>query len=372
MKKRDGFIEKAKKYFIDYSPKARFWSHVIFWILAGLSFSGFGFNLAGYDYPQAAIVHTLFLLSKSIISFYIISYLLLPLLIKQNQWILFLIGLVLVFFLDSVNSYYMFDITSKYFEVSKPYQRYADYINRGGPLGAIFDANLFFVHIYNETLPILPPIFIKIVKLIIISRNKTISLERDNLHLELNFLKSQVNPHFLFNVLNSIYSLIVEKDEVAADIIVRLSGLMRYSLYETDSEKVPLKRDVEFISQYVELERIRFQSRANISFNSKADFKNYEVPPMLFISFVENAFKHGVSTSGKKSWVNLNFNMEDTSVIFRIENSKPTHINHEQVQGGIGLINVKKRLDLLYPDKHKLIVKNNEQSFLVELKLQLV
>jgi two-component system, LytTR family, sensor kinase len=372
MRRKDEFIEKAKAYFLNYSPQARFWAHVIFWFLAGLSFSGFGFNLAGYDYPQAAIVHTLFLLTKSMLSFYIISYLLLPILIKHNQWILFLIGLIVVFLLDSVNSYYMFDITSKNFAVSKPYQRYADYINEGGPLGAIFDANLFFVHIYNETLPILPPVFIKIVKLIIISRNRTTSLERDNLNLELNFLKSQVNPHFLFNVLNSIYSLIVEKDEVAADIIVRLSGLMRYSLYETDSEKVNLKRDVEFIFQYVELERIRFQSRTEITFNNYADFKDYEVPPMVFISFVENAFKHGVSTSGKKSWVNISFRMKDTSVIFRIENSKPTHITHEQVQGGIGLINVKKRLDLLYPDKHKLVVENKEQSFLVELQLQLV
>ncbi len=372
MRKRNGLIKKIKNYFLGYSPIARFWTHIIFWILVGITFSGFGFNLVGYDYPEAAWIHTLFLLTKSILSFYIISYLLLPILFKYNQWILFLIGLILVFLLDSINSYYMFDITSKNFAISKSYQDYADYINRGGPLGAIFDTNLFFVHIYNETLPILPPIFIKIVKLIIISRNKTVSLERDNLNLELNFLKLQVNPHFLFNVLNSIYSLIVEKDEVAADIIVRLSGLMRYSLYETESEKVTLTRDVEFIFQYVELERIRFQSRTNITFSSKTDFKNFEVPPMIFISFVENAFKHGVSTSGKKSWVNISFSMKDTFVTFRIENSKPNHITHEQVQGGIGLINVKKRLDLLYPDKHKLIVENNEQSFLVELQLQLV
>ena len=366
------FLDKAKIYFSLYSPSARIWTHVIFWAITALILSSFGFNLAGWEYPKAALVHTFFLVVKSMFAYYIIAYLLLPLVMKGNSWFLFLIGIGIMFFLDSVISYYMFETVSNNFDTSPYYKRYAKTINEGGLMGSILFSKLFFIHIYNETLPILPPLIVKFVKIIIASRNKTISLQRDNLNLELNFLKSQVNPHFLFNVLNSIYSLIVEKDETAANIIVRLSGLMRYTLYETESEKVSLKREVEFIQQYTELERIRFQSRVNITLTMDDDFGNYQVPPLIFISFVENAFKHGVSNTGKASWVKIDFRMKKSTVILCVENSKPTHIMHEEVQGGIGLFNVKKRLELLYPDKYKLLIENKKQTFFVELQLELV
>jgi sensor histidine kinase YesM len=202
--------------------------------------------------------------------------------------------------------------------------------------------------------------------------NEIIKLEKENIKLELNFLKSQIHPHFFFNTLNNIYSLITDKDEVAADIIVRLSNLMRYSLYESNTDKISLKRELEFISDYVELEKIRHKEHVAIHLNIQGNIVDeLEIPPLILVTFVENAFKHGVNNSVDASFVQITINVKKTELLFSIKNSKPLKLHADNVEGGIGIMNVKRRLDLMYNNRYLLKIQNTPLEYIANLNIKM-
>ncbi|MFY7936062.1 MAG: sensor histidine kinase [Flavobacterium sp.] len=207
---------------------------------------------------------------------------------------------------------------------------------------------------------------------VVVFRTKNLKLERDNIRLELDYLKSQVNPHFLFNVLNSIYSTVIDTEPQAAQIILKLSAMMRYSLYETNSDRVELNREIQFIKDYIELERIRHQKKSKISFTLEGNPANLQIPPLMLISFVENAFKHGVNTTIKQSWVDVRLEIIESTLIFKISNSRPVKAINEPQNGGIGIINIKKRLEMIYPKKHSLTISSTPETYEVCLKITLI
>lgn len=198
------------------------------------------------------------------------------------------------------------------------------------------------------------------------------NLEKINTSLELNFLKSQLNPHFLFNSLNNIYALALQKNEKAPDMIIKLSDLMRYILYECNVDKNDLAKEVAFMQDYIDLEKIRHGENVDISFTIHGPLEGKKIPPLLLIPFVENAFKHGVNAQFGRCWVTFELQLTERGLIFKSENNKP--MNGASVPtskvGGIGIENVKKRLELTYPKKHTLQVKQQEQVFQVELKVE--
>ena len=196
-------------------------------------------------------------------------------------------------------------------------------------------------------------------------------LEKEKTELELSFLKAQINPHFFFNTLNNIYALIEDKDEFAANIVLKLSDLMRYSLYEANHTKISLAREMQFIQDYVKLEKIRHKEHVVIETDIRTIPGNLEITPLILISFVENAFKHGVNNTIDHSWVRLRATVEGDTLTFIVTNSKPERLRKETVQGGIGLINVYRRLDLLYRDRHQLTVDNQPLSYSVTLTIKL-
>ncbi len=202
------------------------------------------------------------------------------------------------------------------------------------------------------------------------SQQKTLALEKEKLQAELNQLRNQVHPHFLFNTLNNLYSLIIKKSDVAETAVLKLSGLMRYMLYEANVPKVSLSKEVEYLKNYVDLEKLRFDSHTDISFNAEID-KEYSISPFLLIPFVENAFKHGPS-SNKNSWIVISILVKNKKLIMQIENAKQNEQNQKtDFDGGIGFINVKKRLELLYPNNYSLNAQDNGLSYEVILKLNL-
>lgn len=200
-------------------------------------------------------------------------------------------------------------------------------------------------------------------------------LQRVNTETELKYLKSQINPHFLFNSLNSIYALSLKKSDLAPDLILKLSDILRYILYEGSEKKVNLSQEVKYLKSYLELEKIRHGDRMKLHINIEGDLSHYDIAPMLLIPFVENSFKHGLGKDRAEGYVNVNLKTQDNTLEFSIANSKPKNgmeISKEKgYTGGIGLINVRKRLNLLYPNKHELSIGDQQEEFKVSLTLNL-
>lgn len=204
-----------------------------------------------------------------------------------------------------------------------------------------------------------------------ISNNQRVSeLEAATLQSELKFLKSQINPHFLFNMLNNVYVLIRKGRDEAADVLFKLEDLLRYQFNDSAQDRIQLSSDIRFMSDFLNLEKIR-RDKFNYTISKEGDINSVWLPPLLFIPFVENAVKH--NTDGENaSFVYLSFNVQDNRLTFRCENSKPAEEEEKDNRiGGLGLKNIRRRLDLLYPGRHSLEIIEDKHSYIVNLHLDL-
>jgi len=200
-------------------------------------------------------------------------------------------------------------------------------------------------------------------------------LEKQTMQSELNFLRSQVNPHFLFNTLNSLYALTLKKSEKAPETVLKLSEIMRYMLYECNEKQVPLEKEITYVRNYLDLEKLRHGEGVNIHFDVENDVEGKNIAPLLLIPFVENAFKHGIKNQIRDGYVYMNLKINENVLFFDITNSKPPLKQmvpySDKKSGGIGLVNVQRRLNLIYPDKYKLKINNTKEFYKVSLKLVL-
>jgi two-component system LytT family sensor kinase len=193
-------------------------------------------------------------------------------------------------------------------------------------------------------------------------------LENQRLTAELAFLKSQINPHFLFNSLNSIYSLAYQHSENTPGAILKLSEIMRYMLYECNDNKVDLSKELQYLQNYIDLQKIRFGNKAYINFKVDGQVTDQKIVPLLLIAFIENAFKHGIANDALLP-ITMYINVNQQHLQFYIQNKK--HNNNRDAIGGIGLNNVKRRLDLLYPGKYNLDIRDDIDTYTCELSLVL-
>lgn len=192
-------------------------------------------------------------------------------------------------------------------------------------------------------------------------KKKITQLKYNEMQTKLDYLKYQINPHFFMNTLNNIHALIDIDTEKAKQTVVELSKLMRYMLYEADKKMILLQKEVQFLQHYAELMRIRYpENSVKIDLDLPTDTGNINIPPLLFVSFVENAFKHGVSFRNE-SFVNISMHTDDKNIIFTCRNSNPKH-NQDQ-HHGIGLENIRERLELLYPEKYILSIEEQDDHF---------
>ncbi|QKX06608.1 sensor histidine kinase [Aquimarina sp. TRL1] len=201
------------------------------------------------------------------------------------------------------------------------------------------------------------------------NEKKNQEIESKRVTSELLYLKSQLNPHFLFNSLNSIYSLTTKKSDIAPEAVITLSELMRYMLYQTDSEFVLLHQELDYIQNYIKLQRLRIANNEDVNIQIHGSILNQKIKPLLLISFIENAFKYGTDFKGNtevKIEIYVHQGELQFSCINLIGNRKKDYQN-----SGIGLQNTKERMQLLYPDKHWLMVKEENNRFIVELTLKL-
>lgn len=199
-------------------------------------------------------------------------------------------------------------------------------------------------------------------------------LKQGKLEAELQFLKGQIHPHFLFNTLNSLYSLTLKKADTAPEAVLKLSELMDYMLYDAAAAKVELEKELKYIRNYIALERIRYGDRVEITYTETGSIAGLQIAPMMMLPFVENAFKHGVSTETDDAWVRIDVKVQEGKLFLLVENGKcegSANYNERDMASGIGLKNVNRRLELLYEGQYKLEVEEEPESYAVCLKLEL-
>ncbi|MCW3116365.1 MAG: hypothetical protein JWM28_447 [Chitinophagaceae bacterium] len=212
---------------------------------------------------------------------------------------------------------------------------------------------------------------LKILKSWHLEQLKTETLAKENANAELQLLKAQVHPHFLFNTLNNIYSFSLNQSPQAGTLVRKLSGMLSYMINECEEKVVPLEKELRLIEDYMGLEKVRYGKRLDMQVEIHGDFENKFIAPLLMIPFVENSFKHGTSQMLQHPWIKLEITTVGNQLFFKLSNSKPSLLKISIQNNGIGLQNVKKRLQLLYPGKHQLDISSTEETFTVNMQLLL-
>ncbi|MGM9511759.1 sensor histidine kinase [Larkinella sp. GY13] len=227
---------------------------------------------------------------------------------------------------------------------------------------------------------------IKLVKIWYLKEQAYRQIEKEKFNAELQLLKSQIHPHFLFNTLNNLYALTLRKSDQSPAVVLKLSQLLSYMLYDCNASEVLLEKEIAFMKNYIGLEQLRYGSRLDVSMNFHGNLQGIQMAPLLLIPFLENAFKHGTSEQLEQAWIFLDLSVDDQVLTFKLVNSRDadpfapmeagatsvgaTSVGATSV-GGIGLQNVRKRLELLYPGRYELKIQPEEETFLVDLTLRL-
>jgi hypothetical protein len=292
---------------------------------------------------------------------YVTVYVLVPKFIYKKKYFLFFVSLIFfAFFLYFVNG------LQSYFQLNKTFN------NVAGVTGAVILQTGALIRILGN-----PPLVcglllsLKSLKNWYIKKMENESLTRANMDAELQLLKSQIHPHFLFNTLNNIYSYSLSNKSEAADLVKKLKQTVHYMVAECNHAYVPLKNELNMIANYIELEKIRYGNRLSMQVELMNPNENQLIAPLLMIPFVENSFKHGVSQILDHPRIILKISTSGNTLYFFLSNSKPAGDSKPVFRKGIGLENVKKRLQLLYHDKHTLDVRATEDTFTVQMEISL-
>ena len=377
MVKRHWLFERLRSVFPRSNPSYVYWGgRLTLWILCGymIRYVYYG-NLFQ---ANSGVLWTLSiaLLAQTVVLYYAFAYYVFPETLYKRRIGLFLLWLLLWHAIVYQSNYWLFyglQSSGAGGAVAK-YMKFL--VSWGGPWGFITNGaavlwNFFWSFVIASIL-----LTVKAITDSITLRTRTVQLEKDKLALELDFLKLQVNPHFLFNTLNSIYARVFDTDEQAADLLLRLSELMRYNLYETNQPFIALSKELAYIGNYLDLERNRLMGRSVIiDYCQSGGDESHQIAPLLLIAFVENAFKHGVRGASKKSFVQVRAAVTGEQLVFTVENSvfpkRQTAIEPAKRSGGIGLANVQRRLDTIYPDRYELTVDANDATYSVKVTIQL-
>jgi LytS/YehU family sensor histidine kinase len=232
---------------------------------------------------------------------------------------------------------------------------------------AYFKAAFLLIGIY---IPVIAGIAIRLYHILQQSEEKNLKLLQQKTEAELKFLKSQIEPHFLFNTLNNIYSLTLDKSEKAPEVVLQLSELLSYIIYDCTHATISLGRELEQLENYISLEQLRYDQRVTITRDIQPGLENLDIMPLILLPLMENCFKHGVKASARKSWIQISLKKQDGRVVIRINNSLPQN-KEKGKQGGIGLENLKNRLKMFYGENHNLTITKNETSFNIEVIISL-
>ncbi len=328
--------------------------HLLFWML----FFGIWFMLRYEDYSSESLAFrvTAVKVADLMLMVYITNYLLIPKLLYKKRYLLFALLFIIMI---AAGSLFKMNIIGRI--TNNPLL-----LNLTGNLkGRIYDN-------------IIPHFFLVIAgaagKLMfdqIGLQKKMADMAKEKAEAELNFLKSQINPHFLFNSLNSVYFLIDKNNAEARQALHKFSEMLRYQLYEAGGEKIPIEKEISYLKDYVDLQKLRKDEHYKVQFTCAPEVKTFSIEPLLLIPFVENAFKHISHRTDETNFVNLDLRRSDGQFEFTVENSRENGVAATGQHGGIGLNNVKRRLELLYPGRYELEIKESPDKYKIVFKLKI-
>lgn len=330
--------------------------HLLFWTLYVL------YNVSTYgvyeeDVLRSLVINVLILPGKILFTYYVL-YCLLPTYLLPKKYKQFLVRFLIGIFLAG-----LLNRTISFFVIYPIYYPHA--IIYGFWRVKIFFEIASIVYISSIAS------VIKLLQYWYKNEQSREQLAQQKLAAELKLLKSQIHPHFLFNTLNNLYALTLENAKTAPEVVLKLSALLDYMLYECNVPLVDLDKELNYIKNYIALEKLRYGSRLDLSFEISGDLQNKLIAPLLLIPFIENSFKHGASQAAKKPWVNLHIWVNHQQLHLQLENSLPINVKDKtDYTKGIGLKNVERRLELLYKNKYELTIRE-EGSYLINLKLDL-
>lgn len=350
-----------------YTPTLRISLHLILWAFLTLNYY---LAYSRFD-PNPAIVFSLVFkdLFTVITSFYFIAYYIFPKALFKGKFLTTFLWMAVVYFWWLIVTYLTIKYISTHFTMSTRMTLYAQSVLDGG-IKSIFLPKKIVYTLIDATYIFMPPLSIKLIKSIFSLSTRSIALERDNLNLEINFLKSQINPHFLFNSLNNIYTLSIKSDQRASTLILHLSDLIRYTLYESEAEKVLLSRELSFLEDFIELERVRYGNNVTINFRIEGEVEDQPIVPLVLFPFIENAFKHGADASIGPAWVSIFLKIEEKTLLFEVANSVGKGVVKNEFNG-VGINNVKKRLQLHYANNYNLNIEPSESQYKITLLINI-
>jgi len=343
------------------NSKNRVYYHVLFW-LAYIAVYTLMWGSYDDNYWEE-FQQLVFLLPWKLIPTYITLYVLMPKFLYPKKTMQFIgMSFLLALTIGVIDRYMVWTYLYHWFNPEKEHWKI--------PM-------LYFPKVLNSMVAVYTPVFAAMaikLQLFYYQKDKiNKELEKDKVATELKFLKSQIHPHFLFNTLNSIYSLSLTKSKKTPEVVLGLSKFLDYMLYECNDRFISIGREWEQLMNLVALERIRYEDNLNISISKSIDNTETLIPSLLLLPFVENAFKHGVDNEINDSWITIDLTLEKDQLLFMVENSKaevtPAHVL--DTDKNIGLSNVRRRLDLFFHEKHELKILEEEDSFLVKLNLDL-
>lgn len=330
--------------------------HILFWLVSLIVF-GYMFKISDVIERIDVIYSVLFHLSICL-GVYLNLLLLIPLLLNRKKFVLYI--LLLVFLIIGIT--FLNQLTfSRFADVLLPDYYFVSQFNY------LYTCILVAGYLIVVTFLKLSKSWFKLQE---INRHFT-NIEKENLNSQLKALKAQINPHFLFNSLNVLYSLTLKQSNETSDAIIKLSDILRYVIYDSNKETVSIKSEVELINNYLNLQKYRIDSSSKINFETNIQ-DEIQISPMLFLPLVENSFKHGIKGDILNTYVSISIFASNEMVQFEIDNNKGINDSLTgKTEGGIGLTNIRKRLNLLYPDKHQFIIDEDETKFKVLLKIEL-
>lgn len=363
------------KFSIYHSQSTRISLHILYWIVFYffmLFVSRLSFNMRLFDPINVLFSCGELLIIITIhyfISYFTFSY------VREKKWRNVFINLLLVYLISVMGATVIFKVLKELHPesevISTYYRHYAvdDYTK-------LFSFNSALWVLINIVWYTIPGMLIKIIKDTYESLQEKLAIIKEKNAIELNFLRAQIQPHFLFNSLNNIYGLVID-NEIACQAVLQLSDLLRFSIHDGKKDIIKLQEEIVFLSNYIQLEKIRHkEERVQINYDfDKIENKDLPIKPLILVNFIENAFKHGVNASIYKMWVNIDMVEESGLLTFRIANNKPPIAVASPVidtkSNGIGLSNVQRRLELEYRECYSLHVKETEEIFEVVLVIKL-
>ncbi len=350
---------------IDYIQQRRWLGHVLFWLLFFL-IQALSTGSEYYETYQVAI-HKFIMLFPKIAATYLLIYYQIPQFLYKRKYLLFIVSFIVTSYIFTAGARILVVHLVEELVRPKPFVQES-------VLEILTDIKRLYSNYYlGVYFPALLLYIVKLIKEKSREKSQLELLEKEKFSAELNFFKAQIHPHFLFNTLNNLYTLTLQKSDKASETVLKLSEILDYMLYKCNDNRVAIEKELNSIQNYIDLEQLRYGDRLELIFTKNVDNLQTPIAPLILMSLIENAFKHGASGAIDKPMIKIDISVKDKQLAFSVFNTKTAtkQADETNFKSGIGLNNIKNQLQLIYPNKHLLEINEQELSYHVKLNVDL-